>query len=131
MANLDDAPIRQLLEDPNFAVVSTLGDNGEIDSSVVWVDAEDGAVAINSAVGRKWPTNLGRDGRVNLLVIKADDPYEYVEVRGTAEGATEGADEHIDRLSRKYINQDYPFRQPGEQRTKFIVRPDVVRYQKQ
>jgi PPOX class probable F420-dependent enzyme len=132
MASLEDPPIQRLLEEPNFAVVSTLGENGEIDSSVVWVSREDGDLAVNSAVGRKWPTNLERDARVNVLVIKADDPYEYVEIRGRAEGTTEGADQHIDELAQKYINQEkYPFRQPGEQRKKFIVHPDVVRYQKQ
>jgi hypothetical protein len=51
-----------------------------------------------------------------------------VEIRGIAEVAG-GADEHINSLAKKYIGQDeYPYRQPGEERIKFIVRPERVRY---
>ena len=132
MAKIDDGPVRELLDEPNYAVVSTLDEHGEIHSAVVWQTVEGGNVTVNSAIGRKWPANLDRDGRVTVTVWKADNPYEYVEIRGRAEGTTEGADEHIDALSKKYIGQDeYPFRQPGEQRKKYVVTPTVVRHQKQ
>jgi hypothetical protein len=65
------------------------------------------------------------------LPYDQSNPFEYVEIRGTATVAG-GADEHIDALSAKYIGQDsYPFRQPGEERVKFVVQPDKVRHQKQ
>jgi PPOX class probable F420-dependent enzyme len=132
MANLSDDAVRALLERPNYAVVSTLNQDGSILSAVVWVSLEDGVVAVNSARGRRWPTNLERDPHVTLLVYPADDPYDYVEVSGTAEGSREDADEHIDRLAKKYIGQDkYPFRQPGEERIKYTITPQRVRHQKQ
>ncbi len=131
MANLDDQEVRQLLEQPNHAVVSTLNRDGSILSTVVWIDARDGELAVNSAVGRRWPTNLQRDPHVTALVYEQGNPYNYVEIRGTAKAA-EGADEHINRLSKKYIGQDeYPFRQPGEQRIKFTIDPASIRHQKQ
>jgi PPOX class probable F420-dependent enzyme len=132
MATIEDPAVRKLLDDPNFAIVSTIGENGQIGSAVVWVSPDDGGVAVNTAVGRQWPTNLGRDPRVNVTVLSAENPYEYVEIRGTAEGTTEGADEHINELAQKYLGQEeYPYRQPGEERIKYVVTPDVVRYQKQ
>jgi PPOX class probable F420-dependent enzyme len=132
MASLNDQQVRTLLEQPNCAVISTVNEDGSILSTVVWVNAEDGALAVNSAVGRRWPTNLQRDPRVTVLVYAADNPYEYVEVRGSAAAARERADEHIDTLTKKYINQDkYPFRAPGEERIKFVIAPEHVRYQKQ
>jgi PPOX class probable F420-dependent enzyme len=132
MSNLNDQPVKELLEQPNYAVISTLNEDGSIHSTIVWVNSEDGTVAINSAVGRKWPTNLQRDPRVNILVYEAGNPYNYVEIRGRAEATREGADEHINALSKKYIGQDeYPFRQPGEQRIKFVIQPDRVRHQQQ
>jgi len=39
--------------------------------------------------------------------------------------------EHIDALSHKYIGKDYPWIGPGEQRKKFVVTPEKVRYIKQ
>jgi len=48
------------------------------------------------------------------------------------DATTEGADEHINALTKKYIGQDeYPFRQPGEERIKFVIAPDHIRHQKQ
>jgi PPOX class probable F420-dependent enzyme len=132
MATINDSEVRQLLEQPNYAVVSTHNADGSIHSTVTWVDAEDGRVAINSAVGRVWPTNLQRDPHVNVLVLETGNPYNFVEIRGTAEATTEGADEHINRLSKKFIGQDeYPYRQPGEERIKFLITPQHVRHQKQ
>jgi PPOX class probable F420-dependent enzyme len=131
MADITDEPIQDLLSRPNHAVISTLNEDGSISSSVVWISSEDGAVAVNSAEGRKWPSNLDRNPQTAVVVYDQNNPFEYVEVRGTAERA-DGADEHIDALSRKYIGKDeYPFRQPGEERIKFVVEPERVRHQKQ
>ncbi len=132
MASLTDAPVAALLEAPHYAVVSTLNEDGSILSAVAWIALEDGVLSVNSAEGRQWPTNLDRDPRVTVVVYPADNPYEYVEVRGTASGSREDADEHINRLAKQYIGQDeYPFRGPGEVRLKYTITPDRVRYQKQ
>ncbi|HEY1522891.1 MAG TPA: TIGR03618 family F420-dependent PPOX class oxidoreductase [Solirubrobacteraceae bacterium] len=132
MASLNDTAVRGLLQQPNYALVSTLNADDSIHSTIVWVSSEgDDAVAVNSAVGRLWPTNLQRDAHINVLVFEAGNPYHFVEIRGIAEVA-DGADEHINALAKKYIDQDeYPYRQPGEERIKFVVRPERVRYVKQ
>jgi PPOX class probable F420-dependent enzyme len=132
MSSLNDPAVQSLLEQPNYAVVSTLNPDGSILSAVVWASLENGELAVNSAKGRRWPTNLDRDPHITLLAYPADNPYEYVEVEGTASGSREDADDHINRLSKKYIGQDeYPFRQPGEERLKYVITPERVRYQKQ
>ena len=132
MARLDDPGVQALLTAPNHAVVSTLGEDGTIHSTVVWVNVEDGRLAVNSAVGRKWPTDLERNPTVNVLVYDQSNPYDYLEVRGRAVSRLEGADDHIDRLSKKYTGQDsYPFRQEGEQRITFLVDADRIRHAKQ
>ena|ERR1700722_14787211 len=131
MSTLTDPDVRDLLEKPNYAVVSTHNRDGSMHSTVVWVSAENGGVAVNSAVGRLWPTNLERDPRVTVLVQEAGNAYNFLEIRGTATGSIDGADEHIDALAKKYIGKDeYPYRQPGEQRIKFAITPDHVRYVK-
>lgn len=132
MANLNDPEVKKLLAEPNHAVISTHNPDDSILNTVVWINTENGSVAVNSAVGRKWPSNLERDPRTSLLIMEQNNPYNYVEIRGTAAGTEEGADEHINALTKKYINQDeYPFRQPGEQRIKFVIKPDHIRHQKQ
>jgi PPOX class probable F420-dependent enzyme len=132
MSDLNTPDVRALLDAPTYAVLSTINADGSILSNVVWLDSGDGTVTVNSAVGRKWPTNLDRDPHVTVLLMPADNPYMFVEIRGTAIGQTDGADEHIDGLAKKYLGQDtYPFRQPGEQRITYVITPDVVRLVKQ
>ena len=132
MADLDDEGVRRLLEQRNHAVISTLNEDGSIHGTVVWVDLVEGRVAVNSALGRTWPTNLQRNPTITVVVYDEGNPYEYVEVRGHAVQRLEGAEEHIDRLAKKYLGADrYPYRQPGEQRVSFLVEPARVRHQKQ
>ncbi|MCW2606172.1 MAG: pyridoxamine 5-phosphate oxidase-related FMN-binding [Frankiales bacterium] len=133
MATLDDPGVRLLLEEQtNHAVITTLDADGTPHSTVVWALVEDGKLVVNSAVGRRWPTNLSRDPRLTVVVYDESNPYDYVEVTGTVTSSTEGADAHIDRLAKKYMDVDsYPFRQPGEQRISFLLTPTRVRHQKQ
>ena len=132
MATLDDPGVQALLDKPNHAVLSTLDGEGAIHSTVVWVDVQDGRLAVNSAVGRLWPRNLERNPTVTVVVYDESNPYDYVEVRGTARGTLEGAEEHIDRLAGKYLGADsYPYRQPDEQRITYLVDAVRVRHQKQ
>ena len=71
-------------------------------------------------------STLNADGSVHSTVVWLD-----VQVRGTASGTTEGADAHIDRLAKKYLDMDaYPWRAPGEQRITFVVDAQRVRHQK-
>lgn len=52
----------------------------------------------------------------------------YLAVRGEVEEITEnGADAHIDLLAKKYLGKDrYPYRQPGEVRVLYRIRPEKV-----
>jgi len=66
--------------------------------------------------------------RVALAIIDPDNPYRYIQVRGSVSRATEdGADQHIDSLAKKYLDKDtYPFRQAGEQRIMYEITPESV-----
>jgi PPOX class probable F420-dependent enzyme len=96
-----------LLSRPNFAVVTTLQDDGSPQSSVVWIDWDGEAVLFNTTKKRVKGQNLARDPRVSVVVIDRDDPYRYVEVEGIAELQEDGADEHIRALSVKYRHDTY------------------------
>ena len=50
-------------------------------SSGTTVDGDE--IVINSAVGRRWPTNLPRDPRISFAVIDAADGYRWVGLIGT------------------------------------------------
>jgi PPOX class probable F420-dependent enzyme len=130
VASLGDPEVRELLDDRNHAVVSTLNRDGSIHSTIVWINREDDVVAINSRVGRIWPNNLERDPHVTVLVFEAGNPYRFLEIRGTVTAVLgPAADDHINLLAKKYTGQDvFRDRRPGDERIKFVIKPDHIRH---
>jgi len=94
----------------------------------VWVDYDGTHILVNTAEGRQKPRNIRRDPRVAIDVVRQGSEYAFAQVRGrVVEITSEGAQEHIDRLARKYLGRDkYPFRQPGEQRIILKIAPERV-----
>ena len=114
-----------LLQEPNFATVATRNTDGSPQLSIVWIDWDGEHVVFNTAAGRVKPRNIERDPRVSVLVIDGKDGYRWVAVRGRAELTTDGADEHIDSMARKYSGEGWTAR-PGEQRLLVRVRVEHV-----
>ena len=66
-----------------------------------------------------------------ISLTDPDNPYSVVAIRGTVVGfTTDGADEVIDRLAKKYLDVDtYPYRREGEIRVTVRIRPDRISQQ--
>jgi PPOX class probable F420-dependent enzyme len=109
-----------------FGHLATLMPDGSPQVTPVWVDYDGQHVLVNTAADRQKDHNLQRDGRVAISIIDPDNAYRYLEVRGAVvERTMQGADAHIDSLAKRYLGKDqYPFRQPGEVRVIFRIRPD-------
>lgn len=129
MAATIDDKARTVLEATNFWHMATLMDDGTPQVSPVWADVEGNTVIVNTAVGRRKEKNLRRDPRVTLSTSPTDNPYVNYEIRGHVTDFIEGApaDEHINKMAKKYIGQDvYPYRAPGEERVILRIEPDKV-----
>ena len=135
MAETLEGPAKQILtEGKNYAHVAIPRKDGTVQAVIVWVHADaEGNVTLNSAEGRDWPANLRRAGTATVTAMADGDPYHWVSVTGRlVEDTHEGADENIDFLAKKYIDEDrYPWRKDGEQRILFKLRPERVHYTKQ
>ncbi len=119
---------RDLFTKPAFGHLATLMPDGRPQVTPVWCELQGGHVLFNSARGRRKDRNVRRDPRVAITVVDPVNAYRYLEVRGRVVEITEqGADEHIDRLAKKYLNVDkYPYRQPGEVRVLYKIKPEHV-----
>jgi PPOX class probable F420-dependent enzyme len=117
-----------LLRGRNWASLVDLRPDGSPHVTPVWVDYDGEHVLVNSAYGRCKVRNIQRDPRVAIDVLPADNQQAgYVSVSGTAQLVDEGADEHIDKLAKKYLGVDeYPYRSPGEKRVIIRIRPERV-----
>ena len=81
--------IREFLDDLRFATISTLDPDGMPRQAVIWYKVDGDEIVINSALGRRWPTNLLRDPRMALSVIDAEDGYRWVGLTGTCMSITD------------------------------------------
>jgi PPOX class probable F420-dependent enzyme len=126
-ASLSDG-VKKLFQEPNFAHLATLMQDGSPQVTPVWVDLDGDRILVNTAEGRVKPRNVRGDPRVSISIINQQNPYSHAAVRGRVVAIThEGADAHIDKLAKKYLGQDtYPFRQPGEQRVIFVIEAEHV-----
>ena len=117
-----------LFEKRAFAHLATLMPDGSPQVTPVWVDYDGEYLLVNSARGRQKDKNMLRDPRVAVEIIDPDDSYRYFQVRGRViEATTEGADDHIDKLARKYTGLDrYPYRRPGEVRILYKILPERI-----
>jgi PPOX class probable F420-dependent enzyme len=126
-------PVAELLRRKNFAYLSTLMKDGSPQVTPTWVDIDDdgNSILINTANGRIKHKNISRDPRVAISICDQNNPYNMTSIRGRViEQIEDGADEHTDRLAKKYLGLDrYPYRSPGEKRVILKIRPERVFYQ--
>ncbi|WP_317444063.1 PPOX class F420-dependent oxidoreductase [Streptomyces collinus] len=99
--------VKSLLDDKVFIVVGTIQPDGSPQMSPVWVKRDGDDILFSTTADRRKKKNLDRDPRVTVVVMNPEQPYEYAEIRGTAEMTTDGAAELIDELSEKYTGKKY------------------------
>ena len=118
---------REFLANPFVGTATTLRSDGSPHNTVVWVDVDDDAVLFNTAEGRAKPKHLRDDPRAALTVVDPQNPWKWISVTGRAELTHDDADAQIDRLAKKYLDQDvYPYRTPEEQRVKVRISPEHI-----
>ena len=125
MANVPEK-FRDLFNKRAFASLATTMPNGSPQVTPVWIDYDGKHVIFNSAKGRQKDRNVRREPRVALAIVDPENPYRFLEIRGRVVEITEkGADEHIDKMAKKYMGKDkYPGRAPGEVRVLYKIEPE-------
>lgn len=126
MAGVIPEDYKDLFEKKAFANLATVNADGTPQVTPVWVDYDGDYVLINSARGRRKDKNMERNRAVALSIQDPDNPYRYLEVRGNVAEITEqNADQHIDKMAKKYIGQDkYPWSKPDEVRVIYKIKPE-------
>ena len=125
MSKLSDK-CKEMLKKPVFAHLATLMPDGAPQVSPVWIDIDGDLLVVNSAAGRVKDKNMRRDARVAISVTDPNNAYQAFMLRGhVTQVTTDGADAHIDRMAKKYMDKDtYPFRQPTEVRVIYRIAVD-------
>ena len=124
-----DKDVKSLAKGKNFAAFTTLLPSGAPMTHVMWVDADDEHLLINTEVHRRKFLNVEADPRVAVTVIDATNSYHYAEVRGRVVEKVTGpeARAHIDFLSQKYDDHLYPAESITSERVILRIAPDRQR----
>ena len=124
------ADIKQLLDRPNFAHLSTLMADGAPQSVPVWVGREGDRILVCTGEGSLKARNTRRDPRVALSVVDAADPYREAQLRGrVVERRPDPALAFMDVISHKYTGKPFPYRDP-QGRVALVIEVDKARYAK-
>jgi PPOX class probable F420-dependent enzyme len=132
-------PIVKFFRGKNFGFLGTVNKDGSPQVTPTWIDIiekeenEDGReeiILINTAVDRLKQKNVSRDPRVSISIVDEDNPYSMVTIKGrVVEQTTKGADEHIDKLAKRYLDADrYPAHSPSVKRIILKVKPEKIFY---
>jgi PPOX class probable F420-dependent enzyme len=116
-----------LLTRPVCGVLTTMGADGQPQSSLVWVETDGECARVNTTLERQKGRNLLANPKVSLLVVDPDNTARFIQIRGDVELVTDGAHEHLDSLTRTYTHHPayyghiYPLEQRSRE-TRVIVR---------
>ncbi len=123
-----DDRTRELANGANYAVFSSVLPNGHPQTHMMWVDADDEHILVNTEVHRQKFKNLQRNPKVTVLIMETGNPWGWSEVRGSVVDTVTGpeARAHIDTLAKKYLGKDeYPNPIQSE-RVIVKIRPDKI-----
>ena len=117
-----------LFQKKAFAQLATIMHDGTPQVTPVWCEFDGTNVVVNSAKGRTKDRNMRRNSNVALSIQDPENPYRHLALKGKVVEITEdGADAHIDKLSKKYTGKDvYPNRRPGEVRVIYRISPERI-----
>lgn len=101
-----------LFEKRTFAHFVTMTEDGRPHPTPVWIDYDEdtGHLLVNTERGRRKERNAARNPNVALSMLDPDNAYRFLSVIGEVdEITTEGAREHVDEVTQRYMDADaYP-----------------------
>jgi PPOX class probable F420-dependent enzyme len=116
-----------LLRKPSPCFLTTLMPDGSPQTTMTWVDTDGEHVIVNTVETHLKVKNVRRDPRVSVAVCDAANPSRYYAIRGRVVKLTnEGADEHLDALSRRYTGGPYAYGRPDKVRVILTIAAEKI-----
>lgn len=102
------------------AVLTTMMPDGQPQSSLVWCDYDGQCACLNTTLQRQKGRNLSANPKAALLVVDPEDTSRYIEIRGEMQIIYDGAQQHLDDITRQYTRHPcyYGHIYPCEQQTR-------------
>ena len=117
---------RDLL-DAEFATLATVGEDGYPQLSEVWFVTENDQIAMSLNTSRQKVKNITTEPACTVLILDVENPYRYVEIRGTAVVEPDDDMEFARRVGAKYHADLREHDAPGDRRVVARIVPVRVR----
>jgi PPOX class probable F420-dependent enzyme len=114
------------LLDGQVASLATIGGDGFPQLTEIWFLHEDGELKLSLNDARLKTRNLRKRPQCSLLLLDLENPYRYLEVRGTARIEPDADYEFARRLGAKYDADLSDHDKPGETRVVVTIEPANV-----
>ncbi len=121
--------IKALVRGANFGCLATLMADGAPQVAAVWVDLEGERILVSTGETSLKARNTRCDARVGLSIVSMANPYLEAQIRGRV--VERRPDPHfaiMDRISRKYTGQAFPWRQDPANRVVLVIEAERARY---
>jgi PPOX class probable F420-dependent enzyme len=133
MAKIPDSHI-DLIEGPVFSILTTIAPDGMPENSVIWCSWDGDHVLVNTAEGRRKDKNIRSNPKVALTAVDPENPYRWIDVRGTVDQIVDDPDySNINAHAKIYAGVDEyyggvaPAESRGtERRIIFKIKPERV-----
>ena len=113
------------LLDAQVASLATIDGDGFPQVTEVWFLLDEGELKLSLNTSRRKTKNLTARPQCSLLILDLENPYRYLEVRGTARIATDDDYTFAAKVGAKYNADLKVHDQPGE--TRVVVTIDPVK----
>ncbi len=126
MAHNDIPDSHRDLLDGAFLTLATVGEDGYPQVSEVWFVAEGDQVAMSLNTRRQKVKNLETDPACTALLLDLQNPYRYLEIRGTAVVTPDEDRAFAEQVGAKYNADLREHDAPGDRRVVVRIVPAHV-----
>lgn len=125
---LSKEELQLLFQGRNLAFLATLSKDGSPHATPVWAEMVDDLILINTFESSAKNNHITKDNRIALAIVEQNNPFNMASIKGKViEQSTEGADEHLKKLAKKYLGIGrYYYRKPSHKRVILKIKPEKV-----
>jgi PPOX class probable F420-dependent enzyme len=115
----------EFFREGHIAAAATIRRDGSPHLTPIWIDWDGDDVLFNTVEGNVKERNIRRNAAVGVLVVDPGNANRWISVNGAAELVEQGADEHMNELSLRYVGRGYEH-DPNMKRVIVRIKPERV-----
>lgn len=115
-----------LLTKPIVATLLTITPEGHPHGTVVWCRMNGSHIQVAIQNNTQKYQNLMANPRVSLVLVDTENPYRYIEIRGTTTISVENVSVIMKDIARKYLRPDFNVSHGEDTRVIVTITPTKV-----